>query len=361
MNISYFYIFLTAFFLSLILTFVVKHLAFRLQVLDTPDNKRKQHKKSTPLWGGVGIFIAYFFSLYLARDFLLSGNLTANHWLGVFLGANIILIGGILDDVFNLKAKYQFIFPLFATLAVLLGGVSIEKITNPLGGGYIFLNKPIFTIFHIGGFAYTVSLFSDLIIIFWLLGMMYTTKLLDGLDGLVSGMVGIGGLIVFLFTMSEKYYQPDIGAAAIILLAVCLGFLIFNWHPAKIFLGESGSLLLGYILGVLAIISGGKIAIALLIMGLPILDVAWTIIRRLRQGHNPFKFSDREHLHFRLLDLNIGYHKTVLLYLSFSFVFGVSALFLQTMGKIVAIFLLVLIMIFLVIYLNHLHKKPCSH
>ena len=129
--------------------------------------------------------------------------------------------------------------------------------------------------------------------------MMYTTKLLDGVDGLVSGLGVIGGFVIFLFTATTNYFQPDIALASAIFGGASLGFLIFNWHPAKIFLGEGGSLLIGYILGVLAIISGGKIAIALLILGIPILDVLWTIIRRLLKKQNPFKFSDKLHLHHR--------------------------------------------------------------
>jgi len=186
---------------------------------------------------------------------------------------------------------------------------------------------------------------------------MYTTKLLDGLDGLVSGLGAIGAFIIFLFTITTKYYQPDIGLAALILAGACLGFLVFNWHPAKIFLGEGGSLLVGFLLGVLAIISGGKIAIALLVMGLPILDVAWTIVRRLADGKNPFRFADRLHLHHRLYDLGLGQRRTVLIYYLISTVFGLSALFLQSQGKMLALAVLLMIMLGLVISLRYLAKS----
>ena len=189
------------------------------------------------------------------------------------------------------------------------------------------------------------------------MGMMYTTKLLDGIDGLVTGVTAIGGFIIFLFTMTTKYYQPDIGLAALILAAACLGFLIFNWHPAKIFLGEGGSLLLGFILGVLAIISGGKIAIALLIMGIPIMDVIWTIIRRIKDKKNPFKFADKKHLHFRLLDLGLSQKKTVLIYYGFSAIFGLSALFLQSRGKLIVLGALAAIMLGVVVWFNYLEKR----
>ncbi|MFH1427509.1 MAG: MraY family glycosyltransferase, partial [Patescibacteria group bacterium] len=181
--------------------------------------------------------------------------------------------------------------------------------------------------------------------------------LLDGIDGLVTGVSAIGGLIIFLFTITTKYYQPDIAIAALVFSAVCLGFLIFNWHPAKIFLGEGGSLFLGFILGVLAIISGGKIAILLLVMGLPVLDVVWTIIRRLVAGKNPFKFADQLHLHFRLLNLGIGQRKTAIIYYLLALSFGLSGLFLQSLGKLFALIILLAIMLIIVVSFTYLDKK----
>lgn len=333
-------IFLLSLAISLIFSFISIRLANYFGILDRPKDERKIHTKPVPLLGGVGVFFAFFLVLFLISDRLVSGDLEYAHWIGVFVGSLFLLIGGVLDDKYNLRPAYQFFWPVLASIAVIVGGVDIEKITNPFGG-YFFISSSL----------------SFVIIFFWLLGMMYTTKILDGLDGLVGGVVMIGALIIYLFTMSEKYFQPDVGFASIALSGVCAGFLILNWHPAKIFLGESGSLFLGFILGVLAIISGGKIAIALLVMALPIMDVIWTIIRRLRAGKNPFKFADRRHLHHRLLDLGLGQRKTVLIYYIFSGVFGLSALFLQSIGKIFALCVLVFIMIFIVFGFNYLDKK----
>jgi UDP-GlcNAc:undecaprenyl-phosphate GlcNAc-1-phosphate transferase len=338
MQFYYFTIFGATLLLSIIFTILMKQSAIKLNIVDRPDEERKIHRTAMPLLGGMAIFLSFFIVLYFIREKLLVGDLEARHWLGFFIGSCFLMVGGFLDDKYNLKPKEQIIFPLLAIISVIAGGVNIEKITNPLGG-----------------FFYP-GLFSSVLLTIWLLGMMYTTKLLDGLDGLVSGVAAIGGIIIFLFTMTTKYYQPDIGLAALIFAASCLGFLFFNWHPAKIFLGEGGSLLLGYILGVLAIISGGKIAIALLIMGIPIMDVAWTIIRRALAGKNPFKFPDRKHLHFRLLDLGLGARKTVLVYYFFSVAFGLSALFLQSRGKMLALGVLVLIMLAAVAGFSRLDK-----
>jgi len=337
----YFSIFLAAFILTAILTLLVKKIALFLKVVDDPDQDasqgRKIHQKPTPLLGGLAIFGAYFFLLFLFSSYFFSGNLRWPHLIGFFSGALIIIIGGILDDKYQLRPQQQFIFPVLAIAAVILGGVEIAKITNPLGG---FINLQSFVFL------------SPLLIAIWLLGMMYTTKLLDGADGLVSGISAIGGFIIFLFTLTTRYYQPDIAFAAILLAGSAIGFLIFNWHPAKIFLGEGGSLLLGYILGVLAIISGGKIAIALLIMGIPILDVAWTIFRRLLSGKNPFKFADRQHLHHRLLALGLGQRRTVLIFYFFSLIFGLSGLFLQSRGKLWALSVLLGLMLLVVIFFS---------
>jgi UDP-GlcNAc:undecaprenyl-phosphate GlcNAc-1-phosphate transferase len=334
-----FTIFIIAFLLSVIFTALLRRLVLKLNITDEPSGERKIHRVKTPLLGGAAIFLCFFIILYFVRDKVLIGDLETRHWLGFFTGACFLMIGGFLDDKYNLKPKFQIIFPILAIISVLVGGVSIEKVTNPLGG-FIYLGA-----------------FSGALIAVWLLGMMYTTKLLDGVDGLVTGVTAIGGFIIFLFTMTTKYYQPDIGLAALILAAACIGFLIFNWHPAKIFLGEGGSLFLGYALGVLAIISGGKIAIALLVMGIPIMDVAWTIIRRIFAGQNPFKFADKKHLHFRLLDLGLSQKKVVLLYYGFAAIFGLSALFLQSTGKMFVLGVLVFIMLGIVIWFNRLERR----
>jgi len=336
----YFFSAIITFFSAIIFTILIKKLAIHFNVLDKPNAERKIHKENIPLLGGLAIFLAFFLSLFIFRHELIVGILTYSHWFWFFFGACFLMIGGFFDDKYKISPLKQIICPIIAIICIIIGGIGIGKITNPFGGLLYFT--------EIASISFTVI---------WLLAMMYTTKLLDGMDGLVSGISGIGGLVIFLFTITTKYYQPDIALAAIIFCAACLGFLIFNWHPAKIFLGEGGSLLLGYVLGVLAIISGGKIAIALLILGLPLLDFGWTILRRLLARKNPFRSADKKHLHFRLLDLGFGQRRTVLIFYAFSLFFGLSGLFLQSKGKILAVSTLILIMIFLIIGLSSLEKN----
>jgi UDP-GlcNAc:undecaprenyl-phosphate GlcNAc-1-phosphate transferase len=326
--------------ISLAITPVVMRLAGFWGAVDVPNQERKIHRGIVPLLGGVAIVISFFLVLFFARDHILVGSLSLRHWLGFFGGAVFLMIGGFLDDKYSLRPGQQIIFPLLAIASVILGGVEIVKITNPLGG-YIYFS----------------GLVSALLIALWLLGMMYTTKLLDGVDGLVSGVSFIGSLVIFLFTLTTKYYQPDIALAAAVLAGSILGFLFYNFHPAKIFLGEGGSLFLGYALGVLAIISGGKIAIALLIMGIPILDLLWTVVRRLFCGKNPFRFADKKHLHHRLLDSGLSQVQTVLVFYILSLLFGLSGLFLESRGKFLALGGLFLTMIVLVVGFSFLDRR----
>ncbi len=347
---TYFIPFLLSFILSLIATYFVKKIAWRFSFLDNPDRdakndnekSRKIHTKTTALLGGSAIFISFFTILFLFSDKFLLGDLNIRHLLGFFIGALFIIIGGALDDKYNLSPGKQIIFPILAVLSVVLGGVEISRLSNPFGG---VIDLSVF--FWI----------SPILIFVWLMGMMYTTKLLDGVDGLVSGIGLIASLIIFLFTLSPGYFQPDIALAAIIFCGAIAGFLVFNWHPAKIFLGEGGSLLIGFVLGVFSVISGAKIAIALLVMGIPILDVLWTIIRRTLKGKNPFRFSDRKHLHHRLLDSGLNQPKTVLVFCFLSFTFGFSGLFLQSQGKFLALILLSFLMFFIVLFFSLREKK----
>lgn len=341
---SYFLLFIIAFLSTALVTLLLIRVAKHFNVLDQPDDKngRKIHSQATPLLGGLSIFLVYFSLLFIFSDRFLSGDLNLSHLLGFFFGALILMIGGVLDDKYNLRPSKQIIFPVLAIAFVILGGIEIARLSNPWGG-VVELSPYIWL--------------SPLLIAVWLLGMMYTTKLLDGIDGLVSGIGVIASFIIFLFTMSAGYFQPDIAFASILFSASVLGFLVFNWNPAKIFLGEGGSLLIGYVLGVLAIISGAKIAMALLIMGIPILDVAWTILRRLFKGKNPFRFSDKKHLHHRLLALGLSQKQVALVFYFLSFIFGFVGLFLQSRGKFIALLFLSLLMFITVWLFSRFDRK----
>ncbi len=330
-------------FLSLLLTFLIKKLALKLNLVDKADLNRKFQRKGIPLAGAWSIFLSLTIVSLIYFKYLVQGDLNVYHWLGVFLASLLIMIGGTLDDRYKLKAFYQLLFPLIAIVIILLAGVEISQLSPPFDG-----------LLSLKFWSYLKYLF----IVLWLLAMMYSTKLLDGIDGLVGGLGAISAIIIFLFTSLTNYYQADIAFFSLVLFGASLGFLAYNFSPAKIYLGEGGSLLIGFLLGLISIISGAKIAIALLIMGLPLLDLFWTIVRRLIAKKNPFKYADRMHLHHRLLDFGFSHKQICLLYYAITFIFGISALFLQTRGKIYALLILFILMFCIIIFFYYLTKKP---
>jgi len=338
--------------LSLILTLLVRKFALHYRIVDSPNEERKLHARPVPLLGGFAIFAAFWLVLGYAVFFggLRWENISPTQFVGVFFGSLALMVMGVADDLRDLPPRFRLAVSSLAALAVVLGGVSLKEITNPLGGVVSF---DLFDIAFFGKTAF--NLLGAVVIFFWLMGMMYTTKILDGLDGLSTGIVSIGALMIFFLASTKQFGQPDIRAVALILVGACLGFLVFNFYPAKIFLGEGGSLFLGFILGVLAVIAGGKIATALLVMGIPILDLIRVAIARIRRKQPIFQ-GDREHLHFRLLDFGVHHRLAVLAIYAVAFIFGVTTLFLQSKQKLFMLGILALAMIGVQIWVEM--KKP---
>jgi len=347
--IIYLFYFSFTFTVSIIVTFFVAMIMRKLGIVDKAGKeKRKIHKKTIALGGGLVIFFSFFLSVLLTWFFTdnFTYEIVGRNLLGLFFGSLILVIGGILDDKYILRPKLQIAFPILATLIIILAGIGPHIISNPFGG-IVRLDFWQVNFGSLGNFV----VIADLLVFFWLMGMMFTTKFLDGLDGLVSGIVSIGALVLFIFSLQSQWYQPDVAMLSIILAGATLGFLVWNWFPAKIFLGEGGSLLTGFLLGSLAIISGGKIAITLLVMAVPILDVARVIIRRIK-NKKPVYVGDNEHLHFRLLETGLSQKQAVLLLYSISFLFGLSALFLQSKQKLFALIFLFVVMLLLGIWFS---------
>ena len=317
------------FFTKLVRTWALKHV-----VVDVPDLARKLHTQNTALLGGIAVFLSFSLVSIIYAWFtplLLGKSVGELELVAIIFAGLLLMVGGYLDDRYHSPPHLQIIWPILASLVVMLAGIKVNVVTNPLAGGLLELGK-------ITGLALTFL---------WLLGMMYTTKLLDGLDGLASGIGAIGGIIIFCLTQFTPFYEPPVGLLAIILAGACLGFLVWNWHPAKVFLGEGGSLYIGFILGVLAIVSGAKIATTLLVMGVPILDVVWVILRRLFWEKKSLTTADRKHLHYRLLDVGLSHRQAVVVLYLITVSFGLASLFLRTQGKLIALGALLAVMVFL--------------
>jgi UDP-GlcNAc:undecaprenyl-phosphate GlcNAc-1-phosphate transferase len=341
--------FLASFLLALILTPRIRNLALKYNILDVPGEPRKIQIGHVPLLGGLPIYFSFLIVLLISWSlgWLSDGIIRTNQILAVIFGGLIIVLVGFLDDKYNLKTK-AFIGPLLAALLAVLLGIGIKYTTNPFISGSGPYGRAL---------LYFSPLAGSVLSFFWLLGMMYTTKFLDGLDGLVAGIGAIGAIILFIVSLFWDVAGSGTSILALILAGSCLGFLIYNWHPAGIFLGESGSVFIGFMLGVLSVISGAKIATALLIMGIPILDVIWVILRRIFTEHKSPFIGDRKHLHFRLLDVGFSHRGAVLFLYLLTLIFGLSSLFLQSQRKVVALGVLVIIMLILGISLVVVYKK----
>lgn len=354
---EYVLFFLLSLFLSVLFTPWIKRLATNCGIIDYPGAApRKTHPNPTPLLGGAAVFLAFAVSL---GAYLLTGRADFNviplkFFMAAAGGGAILVMGGILDDKYNLPPKITWLFPAAASLIVVMAGigVGIKHLSNPFG-------PPLFIGHNLSLFHFQFSL-SALLVWGWLMGMIYTTKFLDGLDGLTSGIGCIGAFTMFAASLTEKVNQPMTASLAIMLAGTLLGFLFYNFNPAQIFLGEGGSTFIGFTLGVLAVILGAKIATALLVMGIPILDVAWVIIRRLFYHSSPFS-GDRRHLHYRLLDIGFSQKQAVLTLYAISAFFGFTAVFLQSLGKLIALVLLFCVMIFLALATVMVYKRQHPH
>lgn len=322
------------------LTPLAIRLARRLGAVDDPAAAptRKLHARPVPLLGGLAIIAATGIGWFTLERLgaLPTADIQFKHLIGLTAAGVVLAIGGFLDDRYRLPAHRQIWWVVLAALVAITAGIGVPFITNPFGG-FIDLTQVEWRLFTWGGVPYHLTLWADLFTIIWLLGATYTTKILDGLDGLVSGLGVIGSVIIFLLTLRPEVSQTGVGLLALSLAGASLGFLFWNWHPARIFLGESGSLYIGFLLGTLSIISGGKIATALLILGLPILDLLWVIVQRLRAGRSPFTTSDRRHLHFRLLDAGFSPRQSVLIVYGTITVFGLSTLYVDGVTKVLVL------------------------
>lgn len=321
--------FFASLFFSLFLTLLIRSLALRFQVVDRPDHLRKRHAVSVPLLGGFAIFIS-FWTITLGLLFFhpLQGlELLRTPLLAAFVSSLLLMVVGGLDDLYQLSSTTRLILIVALVALAIALGIRLEKISNP-AGGIIYLSSFI-------GLA---------LVFLWLIGITLTVKILDGLDGLAAGVVTIAAVMIFLLTNTPRFFQPNVGLVSLIFAGSCLGFLALNVPPAKIVLGEAGGLLIGFMLGVLAIISGGKVATALIVMAIPALDLARVIWVRSCQGKSIFK-GDRLHLHYVLVDHGWSVRQVVALFYCLAAFFGLTALFLATGGKLILLSIMIMLMV----------------
>ncbi|MCB9802519.1 undecaprenyl/decaprenyl-phosphate alpha-N-acetylglucosaminyl 1-phosphate transferase [Candidatus Nomurabacteria bacterium] len=339
-------VFLSSLILSALFTRLMIFLAKKWDILDRPGQLRKIHQKAIPLLGGWAIYAAILVVvLYLWwQGQLIDAKISASLVFYFLVAGLILMISGFFDDKFSLSSKISILGPLIASSLMLFAGLKIAYLTSWQGG--IFYLEHLFDNFALANFLMFALTF------FWLLGTTYTTKILDGLDGLASSIGLVASLVIFIVSLSWDVSGSTTSLLSLSLAGAILGFLIFNWHPAKIFLGEAGSTFIGFSLGVLAIISGSKIATALLVMGLPALDILWVIVHRLK-NHQAFWQGDNQHLHFRLLRVGFSQQQVVLFISFLSLLFGLVSIFFTTRAKLGALLILLALMFVLSAWLNY--------
>ncbi|MFQ5858284.1 MAG: glycosyltransferase family 4 protein [Anaerolineae bacterium] len=323
-------VFIVAFVVSLALTPAVAWLARRFHVVDVPRAPKHVHVHPTPRWGGLAVSAGFFAATIVIYWLHGTGRMPQPHdsadWLrlrGVLLGAGAATLFGAYDDWRELRPRPQFAAHFILAIIAIGHTVFLERFTNPLTNGLVVL--PLWLVIPVT--------------IFWVMGMINTVNWLDGLDGLATGVAAIAALL-FAVHSYGRIGQLAVGLFPVALMGACLGFLPWNFYPARIFLGTAGSMFLGYNLAAFSLIAPAKLATALLVLGIPILDVAWQIVVRIRHGRAPW-LADRSHLHHRLFDLGLSQRQVVIGYYVFCAGFGGLALVLSSrLHKLIALAIL---------------------
>jgi len=321
----YFSPFILSFLISVILTAFLVWLSKKIPAL----KKRKISRL-----GGLAIIFSFALAIIIDPNLFIARELWA-----ILIASFLILALGLWDDFRELDWKTQLFFQIAAAVFIFILGVRVECITNPLGGVF-FLN--------IGKYLLP-SLFFGII---WIVLLMNSINWLDGLDGLSGGVAFLGALTIFFLSLKPEVNQPPVGIITMALAGAVLGFLIFNFYPARIMAGTAGAWFLGFILAALSIFSGAKIATALLIMAVPIIDAFWVIGERLRAGDPIFRGGDRKHLHFKLQKIGWSPRKIALFFYGVTFFIAVVALNTRSIGKLITIILVAAIMAAALIFIS---------
>ena len=330
---EYILAFLVAMAMALIVTPPVIRFALKTGAVDLP-NERKVHKVPIPRIGGLGIYIAFMVSICFSVFVSNLDDISLHEVTGLIVGGTLIVALGLIDDYKNLPAKVKLLGQIFAAAVLVLGfDVRIDFITDPLGD-YIYLEW----------IAIPAT-------IFWLVGLTNTINLIDGLDGLAAGVAAIASITILLVAMKQNFFLVTILTAA--LAGASAGFLFYNSNPAKIFMGDTGSMFLGFMLAGTSVIGTVKstatiaLIVPILALGLPILDTTFAILRRYFGGKPIFQ-PDKGHLHHRLLKLGFTQRQAVLLMYIISAMLGLSAVALTEVNSQIAVVLLLMIAIAIV-------------
>jgi UDP-GlcNAc:undecaprenyl-phosphate GlcNAc-1-phosphate transferase len=306
-------------------------------ILDHPS-PRRVNRRPLPRGGGVAVVIAFIAVgvpltvLGPAIPGVPSARGLQPQLLGLFGGAILAAAIGAVDDRFDLRARWQFLGQVVLAMFAVASGITVAVITNP------FANS----------LQQVPSLLAIAFTVIWIVGMINSINFIDGLDGLSSGIALIAALTLGTLSLSINVGQPFVAVLCFVFAGGLLGFLRWNFHPAVIFQGSAGVMFMGYVLAVLAILGTAKVVVALLVLGVPIIDSFWVIVRRVSRGRSPFS-PDRGHIHHRLLDLGLSHRATVLLIYGICATLGLVSLFVSAATSIYA-FLTAFVMFGIVLF-----------
>ena len=334
--------------ISFLSTPIVKSFAYKLGAIDVPKDERRMHKVPIPRMGGLAIFLGFIISVLLFVE-------VDDQMKGILLGSVIIVVMGIIDDITPLRASLKFVIQILAALIPVYYGVQITCISNP----NLFSDNPYW---NFGWLSIPIT-------VIWIVGLTKDVNLIDGLDGLAIGVSSISALTMLAIAILVA--EPQVAVIMAALVGACIGFMPYNMNPAKIFMGDTGSTFLGYILACITIQGLFKFyavisfVVPFLILGLPIFDTMFAIIRRISHGQNPMA-PDRSHVHHRLIDMGLNQKQAVAVLYVISAILGLSAVVLATSGEIKAILcLMALIIVCLiavrVIFLPHMSDEEKKH
>ena len=328
---------LTTFFLAVISTRIITAFARAYGIVDKPNIPRKKHRVPTPLLGGGGIILAF---LVVSGFCVMNGiiEIPVSYMVACMGATAILAISGYQDDRYNLSSRKQFIAVIGAALWAVWWLNTEIVISNPFGG-MLVLSLGV----------------SGIVSFVWLLGMTMVTKILDGLDGLVTGISAIGGFGIAAFSLATPYFDKHIAVLSAIFGASCLGFLVWNYKPAQVFLGNIGSTWTGFMLALLALLGGIKFAVASLIFTLPSIDFLYVVLKRLKNGKKPWE-GDDTHLHFRLKNY-LGDEKTVWVYYGVALLMSVITLFLSSAQKYALLGVLLVLSLIMIVYVEKRVQK----
>jgi len=310
--------------ISAALTPLVKRFAAKVGAIDLPDESRRIHLNPTPRLGGLAIFIAFCACVLLFADI-------DKQVRGILIGSIVIVAVGAVDDVKSLPAWFKFLVQIAAALIAVLHGVVIRTLSNPFSSGAE-------GVFNLGFLAIPLT-------VIWIVAITNSVNLIDGLDGLAVGVSAISSIVMLIISLMVS----DTNAAVILaaLIGACLGFLPYNFNPAKIFMGDAGALLLGFVLSTLSVLGLSKFyaavsfAVPMLALAVPLFDTSFAFMRRLFKGQNPMS-PDRSHIHHRLIDMGLTQVQAVTILYTISAFLGLAAVVLATSNDRRQIYILVL-------------------